>query len=122
MLRNSVLNADIPDFFLRLTQTPPAILGAWATSCGVSHADSARYRFCGDFAGHFGKSIFQYTLSGCGYLLFNDNLHPVPPGHAILLQPPQNSCYFAREGEVWEFCFLTLDGPEAARYWRYLID
>lgn len=111
-----------PDFFLTLTAEPPPGLRAWARSCGAGEVVSEGYRYEGDYPTHAGRSIFQYTLEGTGFLRFRGVEHTLPAGHAMLLQPPDAYCYHARDGVPWRFVFLTLDGPDAAAYWREIIE
>lgn len=110
--------SGLPDFFLHLTRNPPEGLHAWACSCGLSSVNSSGYSLSGDYPSHQGRSIFQYTLEGTGYLEFLGVEYAIPAGHAMLLQPPGDHRYFARDGVRWRFFFLTLEGDDAAQYWR----
>ncbi|MDA3960678.1 MAG: AraC family transcriptional regulator [Planctomycetota bacterium] len=112
-----MLNASEP-LFLYLTEHAPPGLRAWACSCGIGRVLSAGYRFSGDHPAHSGFSIIQLTLAGQGYLDYHGHTYAVPAGHALLVQPPDEHCYYAREGEEWHFAFVTLNGVDAARYWR----
>lgn len=113
--------SDLPDCWLPLTKEGPAGARAWLCSCGINSPTAAGYHQRGDKPVAAGRSIFQYTLEGTGHLQFRGVSHHLHPGQAMLLQPPDEYAYGARDGVRWRFFWLTLDGEDAARYWHEML-
>lgn len=68
-----------------------------------------------------GTYVFQYTLSGSGRLEIADKSYTVKSGEAFIVEIPSNHrYYFPKDGEGWEFMFITLVGREAADCWRLM--
>lgn len=108
----------LPDFYLRLAQDSPLSCGAWITACGLNTPSSSGYRHDGHQPQAAGRSILQYTLAGKGILNYRRQRFELRPGQLMLLQPPEDYVYQARDGQPWRFFFVTLNGPDAARYWN----
>jgi len=65
--------------------------------------------------------VFQYTLSGFGMIEINGGRYSVKPGEAFIVEVPSNHrYYFPQESDKWEFIFLTLEGNEASKCWKYI--
>ncbi|WP_276356216.1 helix-turn-helix transcriptional regulator [Cohnella caldifontis] len=87
-------------------------------SIGWQKINSPAYRFAGDERPDSGHVIFQYTLSGQGYLELEQQTHALPPGTGFLVKVPSKHCYYyARADEPWEILWLNLRGDEANRIW-----
>lgn len=65
--------------------------------------------------------IFQYTLSGCGEIKINGEVHSLPEGSAFMASVPSDCQYYLPESsEEWRFIFITLVGEEAKRCWDFV--
>ena len=65
--------------------------------------------------------IFQYTLSGCGEIKFQDKTHPLPEGHAFIISVPENCQYYIpASSNDWKLIFITLAGEEVRKCWEYI--
>ncbi|WP_170885441.1 AraC family transcriptional regulator [Bacillus alkalicellulosilyticus] len=65
--------------------------------------------------------VFQYTLSGSGVLEYNNIKHKLTPGEAFIVDvPSSHSYYLPDDSEKWEFVYLTLQGQEVLKCWKYL--
>jgi AraC-like DNA-binding protein len=60
--------------------------------------------------------IFQYTLSGTGFLTSGGNTYAVAPGYAFLVQIPDEHRYYydPHSEEPWEFLWIRLQHPSLA--------
>jgi AraC-like DNA-binding protein len=68
--------------------------------------------------------IFQYTLSGCGYIKLDGVVYPLPKGSGFLVKVPSfHEYYYSSDSEEpWEFIWLNVKGEDAAVLWDRLID
>ncbi|MCA0757822.1 AraC family transcriptional regulator [Paenibacillus sp. N4] len=91
-------------------------------SIGYHKIDNPAYSFSGDARPDIGHVIFQYTLSGQGYLEYEQQLFPLPKGTGFLVKvPSQHRYYFRNTEEPWEFIWLNIRGEEANRIWDHVI-
>ncbi|UKS29476.1 AraC family transcriptional regulator [Paenibacillus sp. HWE-109] len=91
-------------------------------SIGWQTINSSAYSFTGDNRPDCGHVIFQYTLSGQGYLDYEQQSIPLPKGTAFLVKVPSSHRYFYQnQGEPWEVIWLNLRGDEANRIWDLVI-
>jgi AraC-like DNA-binding protein len=69
-----------------------------------------------------GHVIFQYTLSGHGWLEIDQQRIPLPKGTGFLVKVPSKHRYYkAEQEEPWEIIWLNLRGDEADRVWDLVI-
>ncbi|TSB46495.1 helix-turn-helix domain-containing protein [Alkalicoccobacillus porphyridii] len=69
-----------------------------------------------------GYVIFQYTLSGEGCLDYEGKHYSIKPGDAFFVSvPSDHRYYFPKDGQPWEFVFLTLGGQEAEHIWKRIV-
>ncbi|GFZ93043.1 hypothetical protein GCM10008018_44200 [Paenibacillus marchantiophytorum] len=91
-------------------------------SIGWQTINSSAYSFTGDNRPDCGHVIFQYTLSGQGYLDYEQQSIALPKGTAFLVKVPSSHRYFYQnQGEPWEAIWLNLRGDEANRIWDLVI-
>lgn len=87
-------------------------------SIGWQNIQSPEYGFAGDERPDCGHAIFQYTLSGQGYLEIEQRRIPLPKGTGFLVKVPSNHrYYYEKQPEPWEILWLNVRGDEANRIW-----
>jgi len=91
-------------------------------SIGWQKIQSPAYRFAGDERPDCGHAIFQYTLSGQGYLEIENRRIPLPKGTGFLVKVPSSHHYYYEDRqEPWEILWLNVRGDEANRIWDLVI-
>ncbi|CAI6083198.1 helix-turn-helix transcriptional regulator [Cohnella sp. JJ-181] len=76
------------------------------------------YSFAGEERPDAGHVIFQYTLSGQGYIDIDHRRYPLPPGTGFLVKVPgRHRYYYLEADEPWEILWINLRGEEAVRIW-----
>ncbi|WP_336787901.1 AraC family transcriptional regulator [Paenibacillus sp. MMO-177] len=91
-------------------------------SIGWQSIQNPEYSFTGDERPDFGHVIFQYTLSGQGYIEYEQQCMPLPKGTGFLVKVPSKHRYFYKSAdEPWEVIWLNLSGDEASRIWDLVI-
>lgn len=92
-------------------------------SIGWQRIDSIDYSFAGDERPDCGHVIFQYTLSGLGYIDIDNQTIALPKGTAFLVKvPSRHRYYYSAQQEPWEIIWLNIRGDEANRIWDYVIE
>lgn len=92
-------------------------------SIGWQKIQSPTYSFSGDDRPDLGHVIFQYTLSGQGYIDYEQQRIDLPRGSGFLLKiPSRNKYYYLEHAEPWEIIWLNLRGEEANRIWDLIIE
>lgn len=93
-------------------------------SVGWQNISRANYRCSSDARPDHGHVVFQYTLSGQGYVDIADQVLPLPKGHALVVQVSEPHCYYykADSTEPWEFVWINIRGEEASRIWSLIIE
>lgn len=66
--------------------------------------------------------LFQYTLSGSGWLEAGGRRLPVPKGHAFLIDIPSDHRYYyeCSENKPWEVIWIRFGGESALSFWNQL--
>ncbi|MDI4643597.1 helix-turn-helix transcriptional regulator [Cohnella hashimotonis] len=91
-------------------------------SIGWQHIANAGYAFSGDDRPDCGHVVFQYTLSGEGWIEYEQRRVRLPKGSAFLVRIPGNHRYYYEEnGAPWEVLWLNLRGDEASRIWDLVL-
>lgn len=86
------------------------------TSCGVQEARSPDYDWDGLNRGRAEFVVFQYSLAGCGVLLWEGRERLVPPGTAMLVRVPHAHRYRVHsETGYWQFLYICATGREVLR-------
>lgn len=93
-------------------------------SIGWQRIHSSNYSFAGEERPDCGHVIFQYTLSGQGYIDCNEGERiPLPKGSAFLVKvPSRHRYYYVDQKEPWEILWINLRGHEANRIWDLIIE
>jgi AraC-like DNA-binding protein len=85
-------------------------------SIGWQMIRSSSYCFTGDERTDVGHVIFQYTLSGQGYIEYENQRYTLTKGSAFLVKvPSKHTYYYLEQDEPWEIIWLNLRGDEANR-------
>ena len=70
-----------------------------------------------------GHCIFQYTLSGFGFINIEGNVHKLEKGDAFLVQIPSDHNYYLPEtSDRWEFIYIHLYGEGVVNEYKKLYD
>ena len=94
--------------------------GGYVESCGHEERRGA-YKYDGRRRKR-PRTIFQYTLAGCGRLQRGGRVYEVNPGQAMLLVLPHPHKYWLPvEQESWRFIFVSLSGDHILGIWRWLM-
>ena len=93
-------------------------------SVGWQNVSHPKYRCSSDARPDFGHVVFQYTLSGQGYLDIGGQTFSLPKGHALLVKVDDEHCYYYQEEneQPWEFVWINIRGEEASRIWNLVIE
>ncbi|WP_151737340.1 helix-turn-helix transcriptional regulator ['Paenibacillus yunnanensis' Narsing Rao et al. 2020] len=92
-------------------------------SIGRQTITSPEYSFAGDTRPDSGHVIFQYTLSGQGFIEVEQRTFPLPKGTGFLVKvPSKHRYYYEEQEEPWEVLWLNLRGHEADRIWELVIE
>lgn len=92
------------------------------SSIGWQKISSPEYSFSGNERPDSGHVIFQYTLSGQGYIEVDQQQIPLTRGSGFLVRVPSNHrYYYSDQGQPWEILWLNLRGDEANRIWDMVI-
>jgi AraC-like DNA-binding protein len=85
-------------------------------SCGHERREGVGYHWDGLKRGNNRFVLFQYTLSGRGWLRYEDRIFRPGPGEAMLLRMPHRHAYgFKPDATHWRFLWVCLSGREAYR-------
>jgi len=107
-----------PSYAFRNTDTDIMMLD----SIGRQRIDSSEYSFSGESRPDCGHVIFQYTLSGQGYIEIDNTVKRLPKDTAFLVKvPSRHRYYYNEQDEPWEFIWLNIRGAEAQRIWDLVI-
>lgn len=110
----------LSSFGFRYTEPADELLRIY--TIGYQKIAGAGYDFHGlNRAGNRGM-LFQYSLSGAGYLEMEGKVRAVPKGHAFLVEIPGNHRYYYEPagGKPWEVLWIRFDGRPAETYWDQL--
>ncbi|RKN80593.1 helix-turn-helix transcriptional regulator [Paenibacillus ginsengarvi] len=109
----------LSSFGFRYTDPVPGLLRIY--SIGYQVVKEPGYDFHGLRRNAEGM-LFQYTLSGSGYLEAEGRLFPVPKDRAFLVEIPGDHRYYYEpsSGKPWEVLWIRFGGELAATYWEQL--
>ncbi|MDO3412238.1 AraC family transcriptional regulator [Saccharibacillus sp. CPCC 101409] len=93
-------------------------------SVGWQNVSHPKYRCSSDARPDYGHVVFQYTLSGQGYLDIDGRTLALSKGHALVVKVDEKHCYYYKEDstEPWEFVWINIRGDEANRIWNLVIE
>ena len=97
-------------------------LHCMAISAGYEQRMNEVYSWDGLERGSAPFLVIQHTLVGEGRLDFAGVQHRLVPGQTMLLSMPHAHRYWLERGGQWEYFWMVLNGREALRLARELID
>lgn len=69
-----------------------------------------------------GHIIFQYTLSGLGFMRLGETIHQLIKGTAFIIDIPSNhSYYLPKESKEWEFIYIHLYGKSILELYENIV-
>jgi AraC-like DNA-binding protein len=106
---------------LNLTRGPVA-LHAMAISAGYEQRINEVYSWDGLQRGSAPFVVIQHTIAGRGRLDFSGVAYALGPGQTMVLSLPHAHRYWLERGQSWEYFWMVLNGREALRLARDVID
>lgn len=97
-------------------------LHAMAISAGYEQRVNEVYSWDGLQRGTAPFLVLQHTIAGQGRLDYAGTQHRLTPGHTMLLSLPHAHRYWLERGQSWEYFWIVLNGREALRIAREVID
>ncbi|WP_375450065.1 helix-turn-helix domain-containing protein [uncultured Devosia sp.] len=97
-------------------------LHAMAISAGYEQRVNEVYSWDGLQRGTAPFLVLQHTVAGQGRLDFAGVQHRLTPGQTMLLSLPHAHRYWLERGQSWEYFWIVLNGREALRIARAVID
>ncbi|MEO6012209.1 MAG: AraC family transcriptional regulator [Devosia sp.] len=91
-----------------------------ATGAGYEQRENETYSWEGRRRGAF--SVIQHTIAGRGELDFDGVRHALLPGDTMVLNFPHDNRYWLAPGGSWEYFWIGIQGVEALRITRAVID
>lgn len=107
---------------VRLVQTRKGgpDLHCMATGAGYERRANETYDWEGSKRGAF--AVLQHTLAGRGELDYEGTHHALGPGDTMVLRLPHANRYWLAPGRSWEYFWIGVQGIEALRIVRAVID
>lgn len=97
-------------------------LHCMARGAGFERRFNEAYSWEGMKRGSQPFALIQHTIAGRGELDFEGTHHALGPGDTMLLTLPHRHRYWLAVGNAWEYFWITLNGREALRIARAIID
>lgn len=109
---------------LHLLQLPkgPLRLHCMGTGAGFERRFNEAYSWEGLKRGSAPFALIQHTIAGRGELDFGGTRHTLLAGDTMLLSVPHRNRYWLAKGQSWEYFWITLNGREALRIARGILD
>ncbi|SEQ05889.1 transcriptional regulator, AraC family [Devosia sp. YR412] len=109
---------------VRVLNLPKSVvpLHCMAISAGYEQRKNEVYSWDGLQRGMAPFLVLQHTLVGEGRLDFAGVQHRLVPGQTMVLSMPHAHRYWLERGGHWEYFWMVLNGREALRLARELID
>jgi AraC family transcriptional regulator len=95
-------------------------LHCMATGAGYERRANETYDWEGSKRGAF--AVLQHTIAGRGELDFAGEHHSLLPGDTMVLSFPHANRYWLAPGQSWEYFWIGVQGVEALRIVRAVID
>ncbi len=97
-------------------------LHAMAISAGYEQRVNEVYSWDGLQRGTAPFLVLQHTIAGQGRLDYAGTQHRLTPGQTMVLSLPHAHRYWLERGQSWEYFWIVLNGREALRIAREVID
>lgn len=113
-----LFDLKIPGLFDRTLSYAGSLVNLNARVCYLGHEyrDNVSYDWDGMNRGEQELSLWQFTLSGRGCLIYEGKRYDLNPGEAMLLHIPHRHRYFLPpDSSHWEFIFMIMRGAECLR-------
>lgn len=109
---------------IRILRPPkaPVALHCMAVSAGYEQRQNEVYSWHGLQRGTSPFVVVQHTLAGEGRLDFAGAQFRLRPGETMVLTMPHDHRYWLDRGGFWEYFWIVLNGREALRLAREIID
>jgi AraC-like DNA-binding protein len=88
------------------------------TTAGCEVQTGSDYSWDGRRRGQKPFTVLQHTISGAGWLRFEQRRFRVVPGETLIVTVPHDHCYWVEDGGRWEFFWISMTGQEALRIHR----
>ncbi|OLP57456.1 AraC family transcriptional regulator [Rhizobium rhizosphaerae] len=92
------------------------------TSTGYEIRNRGLYDWDGRKRGQTPFTVLQHTISGAGNLRYENRTYRVEAGKTLLVLVPHNHRYWLEEGGHWEFFWISMNGEEALRIHKAILD
>jgi AraC-like DNA-binding protein len=91
------------------------------TTAGCDVQTGAHYSWDGRRRGQKPFTVLQHTISGAGWLRFEQQRFRVLPAETLIVTVPHDHCYWVEDGGRWEFFWISMTGQEALRIHRNVL-
>lgn len=110
----------LSSYGFRYTETSQDLLKIY--TIGYQRVEGNSYDFHGMKRPANQGMLFQYSLSGSGWLEIDGMKREVPRGHAFLVELPGEHRYYydPASKQPWEVLWIRFDGRTAKPYWEQL--
>lgn len=110
--------------FVRMVDLPRGRLGfhAMAIGAGFEKRQNELYSWEGLKRGSSHFLLIQHTLAGRGELDFAGARYILEPGMTMVLSAPHRHRYWLDRGRSWEYFWIGVNGSEALRIGRSVLD
>ncbi|MBQ9766040.1 MAG: helix-turn-helix domain-containing protein [Lachnospiraceae bacterium] len=90
---------------------------------GIEHRDNTQYYYDNNNRSAFNGYLIQYTLSGNGVFVKNNERYSLKQGDAFFVKIPENSCYYfdSSTASDWDFFYLHFDGDSALPFYETIV-
>lgn len=95
-------------------------LHAMMVGAGYERRENETYSWEGRRRAPF--SVIQHTIAGRGELDYDGVRHALQPGDTMLLNFPHANRYWLAPGQSWEYFWIGVNGREALRITRAVLD
>jgi AraC-like DNA-binding protein len=95
-------------------------LHSMAVGAGYERRENETYSWEGGRRAPF--AVIQHTIAGRGELDYAGTRHALLPGDTMLLNFPHANRYWLAPGQSWEYFWIGLNGKEALRITRFVLD
>lgn len=100
----------------------PVNLHCMPGGAGLEQRENEAYSWDGLKRGADPFMVIQHTIRGQGQLDFENTHYVLSPGETMVLTFPHANRYWLAKGDSWEYFWLVLNGREALRVARAVID
>lgn len=107
---------------LRIPKPGKSRLDLHAMSVGAGYERRENESYSWEGRGRAPFSVIQHTIAGRGELDYAGVRHALLPGDTMLLNFPHANRYWLAPGQSWEYFWIGVNGREALRITRSILD